>query len=143
MRIMLIILANVFVVIVSVLGVNEYFGLKRYNSFVVPFTDKMIGMGVIAAENRDRLLREDRVTHIVGVALSLAVWVMLAFFIAGISAIPVFVAASAGQMIVLKPDMTETAATRGQYFNAHKNQMDAMKYHEYLQTVEGAPKPEA
>ena len=141
MRIMLIILANVFVVIVSVLGVNEYFGLKRYGSFVVPFTDKMIGMGVIAAENRARVLKEDRITHIVGIGLSMVVWGMLTFFIAGISAVPVFVVAAAGQMVALKPDMTETAATRGQYFNAHKNHMDTMKYHEYLQTVEGAPNP--
>lgn len=111
MRIMLIIMANLFVAVVSVLGVNEYFGLKRYASFVVPFTDKMIERGVVAAENREKLLREDRVTHWVGIALSLAAWSMLTRFIAGVSGVPVFLAAVGAQLVLLKPELTETAST--------------------------------
>ena len=135
MRIALIVLANVFVVVVSVLGVNEYFGLRRYKSFAVPFTEKMVAAGVVAPGDRERLLREDRVTHAVGVGLSLVMWVMLWRFIAGISAVPVFAVATAIQLVALKPDMTETEATRGQYFNAHKSMMDAVKYHAYLESV--------
>lgn len=135
MRIVLIVMANVFVVIVSVLGVNEYFGLRRYRSFVMPFTDRMVEAGVVSPGDRDRLLREDRTVHAVGVVLSLMIWVMLWRFIAGISAVPVFAVATAIQLVALKPDMTETTATRSQYFNAHKSMMDAVKYHEYLESV--------
>lgn len=135
MRIVLIVMANVFVVVVSILGVNEFFGLRRYASFTAPFTDKMVGRGVIAPEDRDRLLKEDRITHVVGILLSLAAWAMLGRFIAGVSAVPVFLAASAVQLVVLKPDMEETSVTRAQYYNAHKSRMDALKYHAYLEEV--------
>lgn len=135
MRVVLIVMANVFVAVVSVLGVNEFFGLRRYASFTAPFTDKMVGLGVIAAEDRDRLLREDRMTHLVGIVLSLAAWAMLGMFIAGVSAVPVFLVVSAVQLVALKPDMEETSATRAQYYSSHKSRMDALKYHAYLESV--------
>lgn len=142
MRILLIVMANVFVVVASVLGVNEYFSLRRYASFIVPFTDKMIKMGIIPSGEREKLLREDRITHIVGIALSLLLSAMLGLFIAGISAAPVFGIATIAQLAVLKPDMTETATTRAQYYSAHKGVMDALKYHAYLEAVEGVPRSE-
>lgn len=142
MRVLLMVMANVFVVVASVLGVNEYFGLRRYASFVVPFTDKMVDMGIIPAGERERILREDRIAHIVGIGLSLLLSAMLGLFIAGISAAPVFGIATVAQLMTLKPDMTENAANRAQYYNAHKDIMDALKYHAYLEAVEGAPRAE-
>lgn len=138
MRILLIVMANVLVVVASVLGVNEFFGLRRYASFVVPFTNKMVDMDIIPAGEREKLLREDRIAHIMGIGLSLLLSAMLGLFIAGISAVPVFGIATAAQLMALKPDMTENTATRTQYYNAHKDIMDALKYHAYLETVEDA-----
>lgn len=132
MRIMLIIMADILVIVASVMCVHEYHSLKRHESFTVPFTDKMISLGVIDASRRGGILKEDKIGHLVGIVLALIVWLMLAKFLAGLSAIAVFVLAAAAQLILLKPSMTETQATRSQYFSAHKKDMNELKYHEYL-----------
>ena len=135
MRTAIIVLANLFVAVVAVLAVNEFFALKRYKSFTVPFTDKLVRRGVVKAADRDRVLREDRILHIVGVALSVVMWILLALFIAGIAAVPVFLVVAGGLIFSLRPDMTETPATRSGYERAHREYMDVVKYHEYLVEV--------
>ncbi|MGI6237785.1 MAG: hypothetical protein ACOYI7_09650 [Candidatus Excrementavichristensenella sp.] len=138
MRIILAIMANILVVVVSVIAVQEYHLLKNYASFTVPFTHKMVSLGVVDAARQDSLLREDRISHYVGMLLCAVVWLMLARFIAGLSAIFVFVAAVTVQLLFLKPELGETPSTRRRYFSAHKKDMDQLKYHEYLEKVEDA-----
>jgi len=136
MRIAMIVMANILVAVVTVMGVNEYFGLKRFDSFTVPFTDKMVRLKVIDAKRRDGLLKEEKINHYIGMLLSVAVCAMLGGFMAGIAAAPVFVVSVAVQLAVLKPELNETESNRSRYFNTHKRDMDALKYHEYLKTAE-------
>lgn len=135
MRILLTIMANIMVAVVSIMTVHEYHALKRYASFTMPFTDKMISLGVIDASRRDSLLKEEKIGHYIGIILSVIVWLMLARFMAGVSAIAVFVIAVAAQIIFLKPELTETESTRNQYFSAHKKDMNELKYHDYLKSI--------
>lgn len=132
MRILLIIMANIMVVVVSIMAVHEYHAVKRYASFTLPFTDKMVSLGVIDVSRRDSLLKEEKINHYIGIILSVIVWLMLAKFMAGASAIAVFVIAAGAQIIFLEPELTETESTRNQYFNAHKKDMNELKYHDYL-----------
>lgn len=135
MRIMLIILADIFVAVTAVIGANEFFCLKRYESFTVPYTDKMISLGIIEADKRSSLLNEEKYSHYIGIALTFLCAGMLSKFIAQLSGIIVFIAVFAGLLIFLHPDMKETAATRSGYFRSHRTIMDIRKYHDYLVSV--------
>jgi len=135
MRILLMIMANVMVAIVSVMAVHEYHSLKRFPSFTMPFTDKLVSLGVIDSSRRDSLLKEEKISHYVGIILSIIVWLMLTKFMAGASAIAVFVIAVIIQLIFLKPELAETTSTRNQYFNNHKKDINELKYHDYLESL--------
>lgn len=137
MRIVLTIMADIMALVVALLAVNEYHALRRRDSFTIPFTDRLIACGAIAAQRREGLLREDRIVHWVGIALSVAVWLMLAFFIAGVTCFIAFPAGVALLLALLKPELGETDETRGQYYRAHRNDIDARKYHDYLESVGG------
>ena len=132
MRIALIVMADVLVLVVALLAVTEYHALKRYSSFTVPLTDRLIACGAVKAEDRERLLREDRIVHIVGIVLSLAVWLMLTLFFAGVSGAIIFPAGVLALLAALRPSMEENAENREQYYRAHRKDIDAMKYHEYI-----------
>ena len=134
MRVLLIVLANAFVVIASILAVSEYQGLKRHDSFVVPFIDKLIAHGVVPAQSRERLLREDRIGHFIGLALCALLWGMLARFIAGVSAVPVFIASVALQLILLKPDTGDSEAARARFVSIHRRDIDAAKYRQFIES---------
>lgn len=135
MRILLTVMANIMVGIVSIMTIHEYHALKRYTSFTVPFTNKMVSLGIIDASRCDKLLKEEKISHYVGIFLSIIVWLMLAKFMAGISAIAVFVIAVIIQLIFLKPELAETTSTRNQYFNNHKKDINELKYHDYLESL--------
>ena len=137
MRIVLIIMADIMAMGVALLAVNEYHALKRRDSFTVPFTDKLIAWGAIEPQRRESILREDGIAHWVGIGLSVAVWLMLSRFIAGITGYLAFPVAVAAFMGLLRPEMEETDETRGQYYRAHRNDIDARKYHRYLESVNG------
>ena len=128
MRVILIIMADVLVLVTALLAVHEYHGLRRYESFVVPFTDRLISEGAIAADRREAVLREDRIGHIVGIVLSCAVWIMLSAFFAGLSGFVLFPVAAALLLAALKPEPGDTPENRSQFYNAHKKDIDAMKY---------------
>lgn len=135
MRIMLIIMADIFVLITAIVAVYEFYGLKRYNSFTVPYTDKMISLGIIDPEKRDSLLLEEKLGHYIGIALATVCAGMLSVFIAKFSGAIVYIAAFAGLMLYLHPEMNETTATRNGYFKSHRAIMDIRKYHDYLVSV--------
>ena len=137
MRIVLIIMADIMALVVALLAVNEYHALRRRDTFTIPFTDKLIAFGAIAAERRESLLREDLIVHWVGIALSVAVWLMLTFFIAGVTGAIAFPAGVVALLALLKPETGETDETRGQYYRSHRNDIDARKYHAYLESVGG------
>ena len=62
MRIFIAIIADIFIAIIALFAASEYFGIRRYNSFTVPYTDKLISLGVIEADKRETVLREDRIS---------------------------------------------------------------------------------
>ncbi|MDO4867578.1 MAG: hypothetical protein Q4C10_13645 [Clostridia bacterium] len=128
MRVVLIIMADVLVLVTALLAVHEYHGFKRYGTFVVPFTDRLVAGGAIAADRREAVLREDRIGHIVGIVLCCAVWIMLSAFFAGLSGFVLFPVAAALLLAALKPEPGDTPENRAQYYNAHKRDIDAMKY---------------
>lgn len=57
---------------------------------------------------------------------------MLTMFIAGVSAVPVFVISVILQLVFLKPESVETPEARARYCNARKKDLDAVKFHAYL-----------
>ena len=128
MRVILVIMADVLVLVTALLAVHEYHGFKRYGTFVVPFTDRLVAGGAIAADRREAVLREDRVGHIVGIVLSCAVWIMLSAVFAGLSGFVLFPVAAALLLAALKPEPGDTPENRTQFYNAHKKDIDAMKY---------------
>lgn len=137
MRIVLMIMADVMALVAAVIAVNEYHGLKRYASFTVPFTEKMAHLGVIDPAKKESILREEKILHVVGIALCALISLLLAKIFAGVSAVIVFTAGAAVQLFALKPEMEESARNRSRYFDAHKKDMNAVAYHEYLQKTEG------
>ena len=137
MRIMLIAMADIMVLLMALLAVTEYRALKRYAAFTVPFTDRLIACGAIQRESRERILREDRAAHIVGIALPVIIWIMLTLFIAGFSGAILFPLGAAALLLLLRPDMEESNETREQYYRAHKKDIDDMKYHDYLSRTRG------
>ncbi|MBQ6121036.1 MAG: hypothetical protein IJI59_04755 [Clostridia bacterium] len=138
MRIALIVMADVLVLVVAVLVVNEYQCLKRRNSFTVPFTDRLIACGAVDPARREHILKSDAVIHGVGIALCVGVWVMLTAFFAGISGALAFPVAVGALLLKLKPEMGETDETRKQYYNAHRDDINDIKYHEYLKAAGAA-----
>ena len=75
--------------------------------------------------------------HCVGIALAVAVWLMLSAFIAGVSGFIVFPAAVAALLLLIRPELGESDETRGQYYLSHKNDIDPLKYRDYLDSVGG------
>ena len=132
MRIVLIVMADVMALVMALLAVTEYHALKRHATFTVPFTDRLVACGAIRAEDRERVLREDRAAHIVGIALPVVIWIMLTRFFAGISGAILFPAGVAALLVLLRPDAEENDETREQYYRAHKKDIDDIKYHDYL-----------
>lgn len=141
MRIILMIMADIFVAVTAVIAAYEFFGLKRYDSFTVPYTDKMISLGIIEADHREALLKKEKFDHILGIALATLCAFMLSRFIAKWSGAIVYIVVFAALSFLLHPDMTETPATRSGYFKAHRNEMDIRKYHDFLVSV-GDSKPD-
>lgn len=135
MRIVLAIMADVLALVAALMAVNEYYALRRRDSFTIPFTDKLIARGVIDPAKRDALLREDAVVHAVGIALAAAVWLMLSAFFAGVSGYVIFPLGVAALLMLWKPELGECEETRGQYYRAHRKDIDDRKYHEYLQST--------
>ena len=134
MRIFIAIIADIFIAIIALFAASEYFGIRRYNSFTVPYTDKLISLGVIEADKRETVLREDRISHLTGVGIAALVCVLMARFLAWPTGLVVFVAAFAAACIFTHPDMTETDATREGYFRMHKESMDPRRYAEMVQS---------
>ena len=132
MRIALVVMADIMVLVVALLAVTEFHALRRYARFTVPFTDRLIACGAIRPENREAILREDRVTHAVGLLLCVVVWVMLSAFIAGPSGAILFPVGVVALLLLLKPGMGEDAENREQYYRVHKSYIDDLRYHEYL-----------
>lgn len=133
MRTVLIVMADMMVLAVALLAVTEYHALKRHAAFTVPFTDRLIACGAIRAGDRERILREDRAMHLIGIALALIVWVMLTAIFAGVSGAILFPVGVAALLALMRPDLDETAENREQYYRAHKKDIDDIKYHEYLE----------
>ena len=144
MRILIVVVADIFIAGISLFTASEIFGLRRYNSFTVPYTDKMISLGIIEADKRDFVLREDRMNHLAGIAISVLVCVLMARFLAWPSGLIVFFLALAASFLFTHPDMTETEATREGYFRMHKASIHPQRYAAFAQSLrtEESPKDE-
>ena len=136
MRILIVVVADIFIAGISLFTTSEIFGLKRYNSFTVPYTDKMISLGIIEADKRDSVLREDRMNHLAGIAISVLVCVLMARFLAWPSGLIVFFLALAASFLFTHPDMTETEATREGYFRMHKSSIHPQRYAAMVQSMQ-------
>lgn len=132
MRIALMVMADIMVLVLALLAVTEYHALRRYATFTVPFTDRLIACGAVKPENRERILKEDRVLHVVGILLSVAVWIMLCRFFAGRSGLILFPVGVAALLLLLRPGTAEDDENREQYYRAHRRYIDDLKYHDYL-----------
>ena len=132
MRIALMVMADIMVLVLALLTVTGYHALRRYATFTVPFTDRLIACGAVKPENRERILKEDRVLHIVGILLSVAVWIMLCRFFAGRSGLILFPVGVAALLLLLRPGTAEDDENREQYYRAHRRYIDDLKYHDYL-----------
>ena len=135
MRILIAIVADVFIAGISLFTVSEIFGLKRYNSFTVPYTDKMISLGIIEPDKRDAVLREDRMSHLIGIVISVLACILMARFLAWPTGLVVFIVALAASFLFTHPDMTETEATREGYFRMHKASMHPQRYAALVQSM--------
>ena len=134
MRILSAIVSDILIAVISLFAAGEIFGLKRYNSCTVPYTDKLISLEIIEADKRASILREDCTSHVIGIGISVLVCVLMARFLAWPTGLVVFVAAFAAACIFTHPDMTETDATREGYFRMHKASMDPRRYAEMVQS---------
>jgi len=132
MRTALVVMADILVLVVALLAVTEFHALRRFNTFTVPFTDRLIACGAIQPENRQRVLREDRVVHAVGIALPVVIWLMLSKFFAGVSGLIAFPVGVIALLALLRPGMGEDAENREQYYRVHRKYIDDIRYHEYL-----------
>lgn len=132
MRTALVVMADILVLVVALLAVTEFHALRRFNTFTVPFTDRLIACGAIQPENRQRVLREDRVVHAVGIALLVVIWLMLSKFFAGVSGLIAFPVGVIALLALLRPGMGEDAENREQYYRVHRKYIDDIRYHEYL-----------
>ena len=136
MRILIAIVADVFIAGISLFTAGEIFGLRRYSSFTVPYTDKLISLGIIEPDKRDSVLREDRMNHLAGIAISVLVCVLMARFLAWPSGLIVFLLALAASLLLTHPDMSETEATREGYFRMHKSSMHPQRYAAFAQSMQ-------
>ena len=136
MRILIAVVADLFIAGISLFAAGEIFGLKRYNSFTVPYTDKMISLGIIEPDRRDFVLREDRMNHLAGIAISVLVCILMARFLAWPSGLIVFAVALAASLLLTHPDMTETEATREGYFRMHKSSIHPQRYAALVQSMQ-------
>ena len=141
MRILIVVVADIFIAGISLFTASEIFGLRRYNSFTVPYTDKMISLGIIEADKRDFVLREDRMNHLAGIAISVLVCVLMARFLAWPSGLIVFFLALAASFLFTHPDMTETEATREGYFRMHKASIHPQRYAAFAQSLRTDERP--
>lgn len=132
MRIVLIVMADLMVALMALLAVTECHALKRRATFTKPFTDRLIACGAVQPEHRTAILREDRVIHMIGLGLSIAIWIMLSAFFSGISGWALFPIVAAALLVLLRPDMEENNENREQYYRLHRKYIDDMKYHDYL-----------
>ena len=132
MRTALTVMADIMVLVVALLAVTEYQALRRFSTFTAPFTDRLIACGAIQAENRGRILNEDRVLHIVGILIPVVIWLMLCKFFAGVTGLILFPVGVAALLVLLRPGMGEDNENREQYYRAHGTYIDDIRYHEYL-----------
>lgn len=132
MRTALVVMADILVLVVALLAVTEFHALRRFNTFTVPFTDRLIACEAIQPVNRQRVLREDRVVHAVGIALPVVIWLMLSKFFAGVSGLIAFPVGVIALLALLRPGMGEDAENREQYYRVHRKYIDDIRYHEYL-----------
>lgn len=132
MRTALTVMADIMVLVVALLAVTEFHALRRFSTFTVPFTDRLIACGAIQAENRGRILNEDRVLHIVGMLIPVVIWLMLCKFFAGVTGLILFPVGFAALLALLRPGMGEDRENREQYYRAHRKYIDDIRYHEYL-----------
>ena len=137
MRIALVVMADIMVLLAALLAVTEVHALRRYSTFTVPFTDRLIASGAIARENRQRVLREDCILHAVGIALPVVIWVMLSLFFAGRSGAILFPVGVVALLLLLRPGREENGENREQYYRSHKKYLDDRKYPEYLSRAGG------
>lgn len=128
MRIALIVMADVLILVVALIAVMEYYALRRYHSFTVPFTDALIACGAMDAAARARVLREDRIAHIVGIALPVAIWLMLTAFFAGVSGLIAFPVGVVALLMALRPGDGDSPENREQFFRAHRRDIDEAKF---------------
>ena len=136
MRIIIQVVTDVLIAVIALFAAGEFFGLRRYRSFTVPYTDKLISLGVIPADQREKVLWEDRVNHAAGLAISTLVCAMMTRFLAWPSGLIVFVLALAASFLFVHPDMTETEATREGYFRMHKSSMHPQRYAAFAQSMQ-------
>ena len=135
MRILIAVVADIFIAGISLFAAGEILGLKRYNSFTVPYTDKMISLGIIEPDKRDAVLREDRMSHLIGIVISVLACILMARFLAWPTGLVVFVVALAASLLFTHPDMTETEDTREGYFRMHKASMHPQCYAALVQSM--------
>ena len=121
---------------ISLVTCNELFELRRYHTFTVPYTDKLIKAKLLPKGKRDDLLKEARIGNIVGVILSGITAVLTGWFMARPYGPLVFVLVVLGVQVFVHPDMTETPATRARYYEHHKGEMDLLKYDAFIRKVE-------
>lgn len=141
MRILVAIVSDILIAVVSLFAASEIFGLRRYGSFTVPYTDKLISLGIIEADKRDAILREDRTSHLIGVCISVLVCVLMARYLAWPTGLIVFAVVLAAALIFIHPDMTETEATRDAYFRAHKASIHPQRYVAFIQSLKDDAQP--
>ena len=113
MRILIQIVAYLLIAVIALFAAGEFFGLRRFRSFTVPYTDK---------------LREDRLNHGAGLAISVLVCAMMARFLAWPTGVAAFALAFAAACLFTHPDMEETPATREGYFRLHKARIHPQRY---------------
>ena len=143
MRVALIVMADVLILVAALLAVNEFQALRRRDSFTIPFTDRLIGCGAVRPDRREGILRRDMVMHIVGIALTVALWLMLTAFFAGVSGAIAFPVGAAVLLALLKPENGETEENRNQYYRLHREDIDDVKYHLYLESAGAKAQPGA
>lgn len=138
MQIVVTIVTDFFIAAIALFAVSEFYALRRFNSFTVPYTDKMISLGIIRAEMRETVLRQDRINYIAGTAISLLACALMARFLAWPSGAVVCALTIAGACIFTRPEMNESDANRESYFRLHKASMDSERYGEMLRSAADA-----
>jgi hypothetical protein len=136
MRIAIIIAVDIMIIAIALFTASEIFALKRFKTFTVPYTEKLISLKILRKEDRESVLREDRISHMVGMGISSVACIMMSCFLSGISGILVFAATIAAALFLIHADMEESPATREGYFRMHKTKMNPQRYAEFLANIE-------